>query len=111
MDIGHARGCRHPEHRPKSHQAHLEWTPPRMVNWTRIIGPNTVRLFERILDDKTHPRMGYRACPSIIRLANEYSLAWMESAAQLAVATGACRHQSINSTRKNSLDLAPPLKT
>ena len=23
------------EHRPKSHQAHLEWTPSRMVNWAQ----------------------------------------------------------------------------
>jgi len=29
------------EHRPKSHQAHLEWTPSRMVNWAEQIGPNT----------------------------------------------------------------------
>ena len=27
------------EHRPKSHQAHLEWPPSRMVNWARSIGP------------------------------------------------------------------------
>jgi len=26
------------EHRPKSHQAHLEWTPSRMVNWARADG-------------------------------------------------------------------------
>src|SRR6201988_3498339 len=26
------------EHRPKSHQAHLEWTPSRMVNWAEQIG-------------------------------------------------------------------------
>src|SRR4029077_8415813 len=29
------------EHRPRSHQAHLEWTPSRMVNWARTIGPHT----------------------------------------------------------------------
>lgn len=109
----HGRGLviTNPEHRPKSHQAHLEWTPLRMVNWARAVGPNTARLFERILDDKPHPEMGYRACLGIIRLANEYSPARMESAAQLALATGACRYQSIKSILKNSLDLAPPLKT
>ena len=39
------------EHRPKSHQAHLEWTPSRMVNWAQNIGPQTAQLFERILAD------------------------------------------------------------
>jgi hypothetical protein len=50
----HGRGqvATNPEHRPKSHQAHLEWTPMRMVNWARTIGPNTARLFERSLEDK-----------------------------------------------------------
>jgi len=105
----HGRGqtVTNPEHRPKSHQAHLEWTPLRMVNWARAIGPNTARLFERILEDKPHPEMGYRACLGIIRLADEYTPARMESAAQLALATGACRYQSIKSILKNSLDLAP----
>ena len=42
------------EHRPKSHRAHLEWTPLRMVHWAETIGPNTARLFERIMNDKPH---------------------------------------------------------
>ena len=37
----------------------------------------------------------------------EYTPARMESAAQLALTTGACRYQSIKSILKNSLDLAP----
>jgi transposase len=50
------------EHRPRSHREHLEWTPSRMVNWARTIGPNTARLLERIMEDKPHPEMGYRGC-------------------------------------------------
>ena len=34
------------EHRPKSHQAHLEWTPSRMVHWAEQTGPHTARLIE-----------------------------------------------------------------
>jgi IstB-like ATP binding protein len=59
------------EHRPKSHQAHLEWPPSRMVNWARSIGPNTAQLFERIMNEKPHPEMGYRSCLGIIRLAQQ----------------------------------------
>ena len=36
-----------PEHRPKSHQAHLEWTPSRLLEWARTIGPATSELFAR----------------------------------------------------------------
>jgi transposase len=70
------------EHRPKSHRAHLEWTPSRMVDWAQTIGPNTARLFERIMNDKPHPEMGYRGCLGIIRLAEKYSPQRVEAAAE-----------------------------
>ena len=95
------------EHRPKSHQAHLEWTPSRMVNWAQQIGPCTAELFERILGEKPHPEMGYRSCLGIIRLAEEYSSVRMEAAANRAIRTGACRYQSVKSILKNSLDQQP----
>ncbi len=95
------------EHRPKSHQAHLEWTPSRMVHWAEQIGPQTAKLFERILAEKPHPEMGYRSCLGIIRLAEQYSSARMEAAAERALQTGACRYQSVKSILKNSLDQQP----
>lgn len=95
------------EHRPKSHQAHLEWTPSRMVHWAEQIGPHTANLFERILAEKPHPEMGYRSCLGIIRLAEQYSSARMEAAADRAIRIGACRYQSVKSILKNSLDQQP----
>ena len=59
------------EHRPKSHQAHLEWPPSRMVQWAQKIGPHTAQLFERMMADKPHPEMGYRGCLGVIRLAEK----------------------------------------
>ena len=95
------------QHRPKSHQAHLEWTPSRMVKWAEQTGPHTARLFERILAEKPHPEMGYRSCLGIIRLAEQYSAARMDAAADRALRTGACRYQSVKSILKNSLDQQP----
>jgi len=104
---GHGQMATHSEHRPKSHQAHLEWTPSRMAHWAGSIGPHTARLFERILADKPHPEMGYRSCLGIIRLARQYSPARVEAAAERALLTGACRYQSVKSILKNSLDALP----
>jgi transposase len=95
------------QHRPKSHRAHLEWTPSRMVQWAEQTGLHTARLFERILAEKPHPEMGYRSCLGIIRLAEQYSAARMEAAADRALRTGACRYQSVKSILKNSLDQQP----
>jgi transposase len=96
------------EHRPRSHRAHLEWTPSRMLHWAETIGPDTARLFERIMNDKPHPEMGYRGCLGIIRLAEKYSAQRVEAASRRALLTGACRYKSVESILKNSLDLAPP---
>jgi transposase len=104
---GHGHAITIAEHRPKSHQAHLEWTPSRLVDWAQSVGPNTARLLERILEDKPHPEMGYRGCLGIMRLAREYSPARMEAAAERALLTGACRYQSVKSILKNSLDVLP----
>ena len=78
-----------------------------MVHWAETIGPNTARLFERIMSDKPHPEMGYRGCLGIIRLAEKYSTQRVEAAAELALHTGACRYKSVESILKNSLDRQP----
>lgn len=95
------------EHRPKSHREHLEWTPSRMIHWAASIGPNTARVFERILADKPHPEMGYRGCLGIIRLSQRYSHERVEAASERALLTGACRYKSVASILKNSLDQLP----
>jgi transposase len=107
---GRGQAVTNDEHRPKSHRAHLEWTPSRMMHWAQTIGPHTARLFERIMNDKPHPEMGYRGCLGIIRLAGKYSAQRVEAAAERALLTGACRYKSIESILKNSLDqtLLPP---
>ena len=75
-----------------------------MVQWAETIGPNTARLFERIMADKPHPEMGYRGCLGIIRLAQKYSAPRVEAAAERALLTGACRYKSVESILRNSLD-------
>ena len=104
---GHGAAITIAEHRPKSHQAHLEWTPSRLVHWAQSIGPHTARLIARILEDKPHPEMGYRGCLGVMRLAKQYSPARREAAAERALHTGACRYQSGKSILKNSLDTLP----
>jgi hypothetical protein len=75
---GRGKAITNHEHRPKSHQAHLEW------QWAEKIRPHTAWLFERILEDKPHPEIGYRGCLGIIRLADKYSLRRVKAAAERA---------------------------
>src|SRR5437899_261236 len=69
-----------PAHMPKAHQRHLEWTPSRLIDWARTIGPQTAALVEAILADRPHPEQGYRSCLGILRLAKRYGLERLEAA-------------------------------
>lgn len=102
------RSVCHNEHRPKSHQAHLEWPPSRMIDWAAQVGSHTAQLVARILESKPHPEMGYRACLGIIRLAAKYSPERMEHAAERALLTGAVSCPRIQSILRNGLDSQPP---
>lgn len=95
------------EHRPKAHQAHLDWPPSRMIQWAETVGPNTSQVVSQILEAFPHPEMGYRSCLGVIRLADRYSVQRVEAAAQRALATGAVRYKSLASMLKHSLDREP----
>ena len=60
------------DHRPKSHQKYLEWTPSRIIKSAQRNGPHTATVVEEILARKAHPEQGYRSCLGIIRLAKKY---------------------------------------
>jgi transposase len=92
------------EHMPKSHQAHLEWTPSRLIHWAEGIGPATVQVIQTILENKPHPEMGYRACLGILRLEKMYSRQRLEAASERAVRLQVFSYQSLKSILKRSLD-------
>jgi len=92
------------EHMPKSHQAHLEWTPSRLIHWAASVGPATAQVVRTILEKKPHPEMGYRACLGILRLEKMYSQQRLEAASQRAVQLQTFSYQSLKSILKRSLD-------
>lgn len=61
------------EHRPKSHQKHVEWSPSRLIRWGEDIGASAGALVHRILESRPHPEQGYRACLGLMRLATRFT--------------------------------------
>ncbi|MGI8405006.1 MAG: IS21 family transposase [Thermomicrobiales bacterium] len=92
------------EHMPKSHRAHLEWTPSRLIHWGESVGTCTAEVIRAILAGKPHPEMGYRACLGILRLAKTYSNQRLEAASERALQLQACSYSSLRSILKRSLD-------
>jgi transposase len=98
-----------PAHMPKAHQRHLEWTPSRLVDWARTIGPHTAALVQAILADRPHPEQGYRSCLGILRLAKQYGPERLDAACTRAGAVGARSYRHVDSILKHGLDrLATP---
>jgi transposase len=96
-----------PEHMPKAHRHHLEWTPSRIIQWAGKIRPSTQKLVTEIMDRRSHPEQGFRACLGIMRLAKRYSPQRLENACARAVAIRSYSYKSVNSILKSSLDKQP----
>ncbi len=100
-----------PEHMPKSHRQHLEWTPTRLIHWGASVGPKTAELIEAILEHRSHPEQGYRSCLGILRLAKQYGNERLEAACDRAVLVRARSYRHVQSILKNGLDRVPPPET
>lgn len=96
-----------PQHMPKSHQHHAQWTPERISAWAKKIGKSTAQLVEAIMASRTHPQQGFRSCVGIIRLAKSYGDARLESACKRALHIGTYSYKSVESILKNKLDQHP----
>jgi transposase len=95
------------EHRPKSHQRYLDWTPSRIVEWARQTGPQCARLVEQILESKPHPEQGFRSALGVIRLGKGVGAQRLEAACTRALRLGIASYRSVKSILENKLDQQP----
>jgi transposase len=95
------------EHMPKSHRAHLEWTPGRFLNWAISIGPFTRDLVEHLLTNRPHPEMGFRSCLGLLSLEKKFGKERLEAACQRALALSAPTRGSVLSILEKGLDSQP----
>ena len=94
------------EHMPKAHQAHLEWSPQRLLIWGKGIGASTQALVSHLLYQKSHPELGYRACLGLLSLAKKYNKERLEAACTIAVNNNAMTQKSVRNILATKLDLA-----
>src|ERR1700730_7933806 len=92
------------EHMPKSHRAHAEWSPRRLIQWGESIGPNTGAVVEHLLRSKPHPEQGYRACLGLLSLSREYGEGRLEAASALALRLSSPTRKSVKSILESGRD-------
>ena len=84
------------EHMPQDHQEYLEWNGSRFRKWAERIGINTYKVIDGLLLSKRVEQQSYKACMGILKLAEKYSPAQLESACQTALKyTGTPSYKSI----------------
>lgn len=72
-------------HMPEDHQKYLEWNSERFKKWAKTIGENTYAVINGILSSSRVEQQSYRSCMGILKLADKYSVARLESACEKAL--------------------------
>jgi transposase len=101
---GNGRHTTMPEHMPSSHRRYADWTVDRIRREAVLIGPATAALCEQILEYRSHPEQGFRACLGILRLAKPFGVVRLEAAATRAIEIGTLTYGSVRSILDNKLD-------
>ena len=95
------------EHMPRSHRAHAEWTPSRLIRWASKTGPATGRLVAEILRSRPHPEQGYRACLGIMRLERRYGAERLEAASLRAEHLRSYSYRTLKNILSSAQDRLP----
>ena len=101
---GNGKHTTTPEHMPASHRRYAGWTVERIRRDTAAIGPATAALCALILEERSHPEQGFRACLGIVRLVKAFGQERVEAACARALEIGARTYGSVRSILDNNLD-------
>ena len=96
-----------PEHMPRSHRAHAEWTPSRLIRWARQTGLAAGTLVEEILQRRPHPEQGYRACLGLMRLGRQYGADRLEAASARALRLHSYSYRTVKNILASAQDRLP----
>jgi transposase len=92
------------DHMPSSHRRYADWTIGRIRRDAASIGPSAAALCDVILEERSHPEQGFRACLGIVRLVKGFGAPRVEAAAARALEIGARTYGSVKSILDNHLD-------
>jgi len=91
-------------HMPEAHRKQQQWTPGRLLNWAKEIGPNVVELVQHMLARKKHPEQAYRSCLGLLNLSRQYDAPRLDQACQRAVKINSPYIRSVKSILKKAMD-------
>ena len=97
---------------PHAHRKHHDWSPGRLLNWAKDLGPNVLIMTKNMLARKAHPEQAYRACLGLLNLSRKYDNQRLDKACERATTIGSPTVRSVKSILQKGIDqLALPLDT
>ncbi|OKZ60401.1 MAG: hypothetical protein BHV91_00445 [Clostridiales bacterium 44_9] len=76
-----------PRHLPDSYKQMSEWNAEYFTRKAMTVGPNTVKVIERILKSREHEVQTYRLCLGVLNFVKKYSKLALENCCKLALDT------------------------
>jgi transposase len=94
-------------HMPTRHRKQQQWTPGRLKNWAKDIGPEVLTWVSDRLDEREHPEQAYRLCLGLLNLSREYPPQRLNASCQLANQEGLTRLKQVKSILQSNRDKLP----
>lgn len=96
-----------PEHTPRSHREHAEWSPSRIIRWAETSGKSVGQLVKTIMEQRPHPEQGFRASLGVIRLGKKYGNARLEAACMRALSLRSSSYRTVKNILSSGTDRLP----
>lgn len=101
-----------PEHMPENHRRYLGYDEDSFQQWAYGVGASTLTVVKTFLYSHRIPQQGYKACASLMRLADRFSTPRLEAACRKALSfTPNPSLKNISTILKNGQDKVKPQKT
>lgn len=94
-------------HMPERHRKHQEWTPERLLSWSKDLGPDVHWLTEHMLTRREHPEQAYRACLGLLNLKRDYGADRLNNACAYARQIKGYRLKHVRTILKSGKDMRP----
>lgn len=93
-----------PAHMPQRHRKHQQWTPGRLKQWAKDIGPDALHWVSQRLAEKAHAEQAYRVCLGLLNLSREYPASRLNATCRIANREGLIRLKQITSILRSNRD-------
>lgn len=96
-----------PGHMPNRHAKHQQWSPGRLKNWAKDIGPEVLRWVSDQLEHKAHPEQAYRVCLGLLNLTRSYPAERLNNACAIANQKALVKLKNIKAILTSNQDKLP----